>query len=89
MVHARAELAQIGEADAEFQQLGKFMRRVSARREADLVQRAPEAIAGMRVVMACSGRALARGGADEDEAEAGLELVGEFFAQCGQLFVKL
>ena len=37
MVHARAELAKIGEADAEFQQLRKFMRLVSARRDADLV----------------------------------------------------
>jgi hypothetical protein len=52
MVHSRAELANIAEADAEFQQIGKFMRRVSARRDADLVQRAPETIAGMDVVMA-------------------------------------
>jgi hypothetical protein len=33
----------------------------------------------MRVVVAEVRRALAGGGADEDEAEGGLELVGEFF----------
>ena len=47
-IHSRAELAQIGEADAEAQERRKFMRRVAARRDADLVDRAPEAIAGMR-----------------------------------------
>jgi len=52
MIHSRAELANIGEADAEFQQRRKFMRLVSARRDTDLVDRAPEAIAAMRVVMA-------------------------------------
>jgi hypothetical protein len=88
MVHARAELAKIGEADSEFQQVGKFMRRVAARRDVGLVERAPEPIAGMRVVMACSGRPLARGGADEYEAEAILELVGEFFHD-GAGFVRV
>ena len=82
MVHSRAELADIGEADAELQQLGKFMRLVSARRDADLVDGAPEAVAGTGVVVAWLGGALAGGGADEDEAEVGLELVGEF-SQCG------
>jgi hypothetical protein len=66
MVHARAELANIGEADAEAQERGKSVRRIPARRDADLVQRAPEAIAGMRVVVAEIGGALPGGGADED-----------------------
>jgi hypothetical protein len=79
MIHSGAELADIGEADAELQQRRKFMRLVAARRDADLVDRAPEAIAGTGVVMACRGRALAGGGADEHEAEVRLELVGEFF----------
>ena len=79
MVHSRTGLAQIGEADAEAQEIRKFMRRVPARRDADLVDRAPEPIAGMRVVVAEVSRSLARGGADEDEAEMGLKLVGEFF----------
>jgi hypothetical protein len=61
------------------------MRRVSARRDADLVERAPEAIAGMRVVMAEVGRPLTCGGADEDEAEVMLELVGKFFQRMGDL----
>jgi hypothetical protein len=79
MIHSRAELAKIGEADAEFQQFRKFKRRVLARRYADLVDRAPEAITGMRIVMAEISGALASGSTDEDEAEMVLELVGEFF----------
>ena len=55
MVHSRAELADIGETDAEAQEGRKFMRLKSARRDADLVQRAPEAVAGMRVVVADVG----------------------------------
>lgn len=78
MVHARARLAEIGEADPELQQRRKLARLKAARRDADLVDRAPEPIAGMRVVVAEVGRPLAGGGADEDEAQAGLELVGEF-----------
>jgi len=49
MVHSRAGFAHIGEANAEFQQAWKFMGFIAARRDADLVDRAPEAIAGMRV----------------------------------------
>jgi hypothetical protein len=55
MVHSSAELAKIGEADAEFQQCGKFMRFVSAWRDTDLVDGAPKAIAGTCVVMAQVG----------------------------------
>ena len=88
MVHARAGFAKVGKADTEFQQIRKFMRRVPARRDADLVEREPEAIAGMRVVMAEVGGPLARGGADEDEAEVGLKLVGEFFQDVRNLFIK-
>ena len=88
MVHSRAELAKIGEANAEFQQFAKFMRRVSARRDADLMDRAPEAIAGMRIVMAGVGGPPARGGADEDQSQMLGKLVGKFF-QRRRLFVKL
>src|SRR5439155_21433682 len=51
MVHSRAGFAHIGEANTESQQAWKFMRLISARRDADLVERAPKAIAGTRVVM--------------------------------------
>lgn len=68
MVHSRAELADIGEADAKLQQIGKLMRLISARRDGNLVDRAPEAIAGTRVVMTQVGGSLACGGADEDDA---------------------
>jgi hypothetical protein len=79
MVHSRAKLAKIGEANAEFQEFAKFMRRVAARRDADLVQRAPEAIAGMRIVMASVGGPLARGGADEDQSKMLVKLVRKSF----------
>lgn len=52
---------------------------VSARRDANLVDGAPETIAGAGVVMAEVRGALTGGGADEDEAQVRLELVGEFF----------
>jgi hypothetical protein len=42
------------------------------------MERAPEAIAGMGVVMTEIGGPLSGGGADEDEAEVRLKLVGEF-----------
>jgi len=41
------------------------------------MQRAPEAVAGMGVVVPELGRPRRSGGADEDEAEVGAELVGE------------
>lgn len=41
------------------------------------MDRAPEAVAGMGVVVPEFGRARAGGGADEDEQELGTELVGE------------
>ena len=55
------------------------MRRVAAWRDADLMDRAPEAIAGMRIIMACVGGPLARGGADEDQSQMILKLVRKFF----------
>ena len=68
MVHSRTDFAHIGEANAEFQQARKFMRFISARSDADLMDRAPKAIAGMRIVMAYVGGSLAGGGADEDQS---------------------
>ena len=79
MVHSRAELADVSKADAEFQKRGKFMRLISAWRDADLVDRAPEAVAGTGVVMAYVGGSLSGGGADEYEAQVRLKLVGELF----------
>jgi hypothetical protein len=88
MVHSRAELANIGKADAEFQQIRKFMRLVPARRDAYFVDRTPKAIAAMRVVMAEVGGSLARGGADEDEAQIFLEQVRKPFQLVRALFVS-
>jgi len=88
MVHSRAELAQIGEANAEFQQRGKFMRLLSARRNADLMDRAPEVIPRTRVVMAEVSGPLSGGGADEDEAQVRLKLVGKLFQSVCPRFGK-
>jgi hypothetical protein len=79
MVHSRAELAQIGETDTEFQQRLKFMRLVSVWRYAYVVDRAPEAITAMRVVTAQVGRPLSGSGADEDQSKMLLKLVRKFF----------
>jgi len=68
MVHSRTGFAHVGETNAELQQARKFMRFISARRDSDLVDRAPKAIAGMRVVMTYVGGSLAGGGADEDQS---------------------
>ncbi len=68
VVHSRADFAHIGEANAELQQARKFMRFIPARRDADLVDRAPKAIAGMRVVMTCVGCPPTGSGADEDQS---------------------
>ena len=88
MVHSRADFAHIGEANAEFQQAWKFMRFIPARGDADLVDRAPEAIAGMRVVMAQIGRPLSGSGADEDQPKMFLKLVRKFFQRVRTLFVN-
>lgn len=41
------------------------------------MDRAPEAVAGMGVIVPELGRERADGGADKDETEVGAELVGE------------
>jgi hypothetical protein len=79
MIHARAGFAEIGKADPEFQQRWKLMRFVKARRQADLMDGAPKAIAGMRIVMAHFGGSRASRGADEDQSQIVLKLIWEFF----------
>jgi hypothetical protein len=55
MVHSCGQFAHVGEANAEFEQAWKFMRLISARRDPDLVDRAPKAIAGMGLVVTYVG----------------------------------
>jgi hypothetical protein len=88
MVHSRAELAKIGKANAEFQQRPKFMRLVSARGYADLVERAPKTITAMRVVMAYVSRPLSSSGADEDQSQLIPKLVRKHFQRVRTFFVK-
>ena len=67
MIHSRAGLAHIGEADAKIQQAWKLMRLILAWRYPGLVDGAPKAIAGMGVIVAHVGRPLSSSGADEDQ----------------------
>jgi hypothetical protein len=50
---------------------------MSPGRDADLVQCAPEAIAGMGVVVANAGGSCAGRRANEDKAEIGAKLIGQ------------
>lgn len=79
-IHPGARLGEIGEANPEFDQRGELARLIPPRRDPGLMDRAPEAVAGMGVVVPELGRPRAGGGADEDEAKVGTELVGEAVA---------
>jgi hypothetical protein len=57
----------------------KLARFVKARCQADVMDRSPKAIAGMRVVMAHFGGSRTCRGADEDEAKIVLKLIWKFF----------
>jgi len=77
VIHPGARLAEIGEADPELDQRCELARLIAPRRDPGLMDRAPEAVAGMGVVVPELGRARRGGGADEDEAEVFTKLVGE------------
>jgi len=80
-IHARAGLAHVGEADVDIPQACKLMRLVLARCESDLMDRAPEAVAGMRIIMAFVGRPLTSSGADEDQFQVIPKQVGKPFVE--------
>src|SRR6185437_16695254 len=63
--------------DAEFRHAREFLRRKFPRRQPGLEQRAPEIIAGMRVVRAFARRARAGGGTAKHHAQVRREHVGE------------
>lgn len=77
MIHPGPRLGEIGEADPELNQRRELARLIAPRRDPGLMDRAPEAVAGMGIVVPEFSRARRGGGADEDEAEVGTELVGE------------
>lgn len=79
MIHPRARLGEIGKPNPELDQRRELARLIAPRRNPGLMDRAPEAVAGMGVVVPEFGRARRGGGADEDEAEVGTELVGKPF----------
>lgn len=80
VIHPGARLGEISEADPELDQACELAWLIPSRRDAGLMNRAPEAVAGMGVIVPDGGRARAGGGADEDEAEIRTELVGEAVA---------
>jgi hypothetical protein len=77
VIHPGAGLGEVGEADPDLDQRRELAWLIASRRDAGLMDRVPEAVARMGVVVADFGRARAGGSADEDEAEVGAELVGE------------
>lgn len=77
VIHPRPRLGEIGEADPKLKQRRELARLIAPRRDASLMDRAPETVAGMGVVVPELGRARRGGSADEDEEEVGAELVGK------------
>jgi hypothetical protein len=51
VIHPDARLAEIGEADPEREQFRELARLIAPRRDAGLMKRAPEAAAGMGMVV--------------------------------------
>ena len=75
VVVADVALGQIGQADAEFGQLRKFLRGQQPWREPGLEQRAPEHVAGVSIVSPFLGRPLACGGPAKHQSQAGAQNV--------------
>jgi len=89
VIHPRARLGEIGEADAKLDQLRELAWLIAPRRDPGLMDRAPEAVTGIGVVVPELGRARRGGGADEDEPEVGKEKVGEAMELCARQIGKL
>ena len=77
VVHPRAGFGKIGETDSQVEQRGELVGLMSPGGDPDLMQRTPEAVAGMGVVVADAGGSGAGRRADEDEAKVGAELIGQ------------
>ena len=77
MVGADFGLVEVGEADAEAQQLGKALRRQALGRQANRIQGWPEGVAWIGVVGARLERDRAGRRATEDEVEARRQQVGD------------
>ena len=73
MVHARGELGDVGQADAECVKRLILFWRDQARRQPDLVQRAPEFVLGMGVIGSLQRRLPPGGGAAEHQVQPGPE----------------
>src|SRR3954462_5716965 len=57
VIHPGARLGEIGEADPELKQASELARLIAPRRDPGLMDRAPEAVAGMGIVVPEFGRA--------------------------------
>jgi hypothetical protein len=82
-VGAGLALHEVREPDPELRQRRELRRREYARREPDLVERAPEAIARSRVVLAQLRGAPSRRRPAHDEAQVVGRHVGEHVAHTG------
>jgi len=78
---------EIGHPDPAFQKVAPFRWRQEAIREASLVQRTPEAIAGPREVQPDRARPEARVDPDEEHVQSGRDYVWNCFAVCRLEFV--
>jgi hypothetical protein len=76
-VVAHVVLGHIRQSDAQAGQQRKLGRREQPGRQRHRVQRAPEQVAGVRVVRTFLRRSTTRSGAAEHYGEAGLEQVGK------------
>src|SRR5699024_84380 len=81
---AAVMFGQIGQTDAEVRQQRVFGRRQTARRETGFEQRAPERVAGMRVICALGGRASAGCRTAEKQVKPGLQQIRQDRAIVGR-----
>ena len=84
VIHPGARLGEIGEADPELEQRGELARLITARRDAGLMDRAPEAVAGMGVVVPITGLTACWLLCPQRPAEDALEAGPGVYRTCGR-----
>ena len=87
MIHAGGEFGDIGEPDAKRPQRGIFAGGEQARRQADLIKRAPEFVLGVRVIGLLQRRLSSGRGAAEHQLKARLQPLGQHMFPDGTFHV--
>ena len=77
VIHAEMEFGDVGETDAVFPQQGIILGREQPRRQAHLMQRAPEFVLAVGVIGFLQGRLRAGTGPAKDQPQTGLQPVGQ------------